>query len=205
MFHRRLGGALVWALLIATVITVVPIAFVRADVGVAIDIGRMAINQKLSKGGSYQLPTIGVRNPGNEAASYQMGVSYLQDQPEREPPTDWFRFSPATFKLEPGAAQPVRIDLEVPTDAVPDDYAALVQAQIAPSGEGAQVGAAAASQLTFTVEPSTILEAWMLRGRRQMADWSPWSYVLPIAAISTVAAGWLRHRYNFGFRVERRP
>jgi hypothetical protein len=202
---RRRGGALIWALLITTTCTIVSIADARADVGVAIDIGRMAIDQKLSKGGSYQLPTIGVRNPGNEAATYQMGVSFLQDQPEREPPSDWFQFSPATFTLEPGATQPVRTMLDVPTDADPDDYAALIQAQIAPSGEGAQVGAAAASHLTFTVEPSTILEAWLLRGRQQMADWSPWSYVLPLAAISTVAAGWLRHRYNFGFRVERRP
>jgi hypothetical protein len=188
-----------------TICTLATAAIAGADVGVAIDIGRIAIDQRLSKGGSYMLPSIGVRNPGSETATYRMGVSYLQGQPEREPPSDWFTFTPATFTLEPGAALPVRIGLEIPTDAEPDDYAALIQAQIAPSGEGAQVGAAAASQLTFTVEPSTILEAWLVWGRQQMEDWSPWSYLLPIAAISTVAAGWLRHRYHFGFRVERRP
>lgn len=201
----RTGGAFVWALLLIVIYTVATVAVARADVGVAIDIGRIAIDQTLSKGGSYQLPSIGVRNPGSETATYRMGVSYIQDQAEREPPSDWFTFTPATFTLEPGAAMPVRIALEIPTDAEPDDYAALIQAQIAPSGEGAQVGAAAASQLTFTVEPSTILEAWLVRGRRQMEDWSPWSYLVPIAAASTVAAGWLRHRYHFGFRVERRP
>jgi hypothetical protein len=201
----RPRATFVRALLVTIVSTLAVVTDVRADVGVAIDIGRIAVDQKLSKGGSYQLPSIGVRNPGSETATYRMGVSYLQDQAEREPPSGWFTFSPATFELEPGATVPVQITLEIPTDAEPDDYAALIQAQIAPSGEGAQVGAAAASQLTFTVEPSTILEAWLLRGRRLMEAWSPWSYLLPIAAISTVAAGWLRHRYHFGFRVERRP
>ena len=61
MTVRRRGGALIWALLITTTFAIIPIAGVRADVGVAIDIGRMSIDQKLSKGGSYQLPTIGVR------------------------------------------------------------------------------------------------------------------------------------------------
>ncbi|MGD9891340.1 MAG: NEW3 domain-containing protein [Dehalococcoidia bacterium] len=193
------------ALTIITVLMSVMAESIRADVGVAIDIGRITVDQTLSKGGSYQLPSIGVRNPGTEHSTYRMAVSSLQSQPEREPPSDWFTFSPESFALEPGAAQPVRVTLEIPTDAEPGDYAALIQAQIAPSGEGAQVGAAAASQLTFTVEPSTILEAWLVRGRRQMDAWSPWSYLLPIAAISTVAVGWLRHRYHFGFRVERRP
>src|SRR5215211_6330170 len=51
-----------------------------ADIGVAMDVGKVAIDQKLEKGGSYQLPSIGVRNPGSETATYRMGVSYLQDQ-----------------------------------------------------------------------------------------------------------------------------
>jgi P pilus assembly chaperone PapD len=205
MKHPRLGGALIRALLIATLCGLVPLAVARADIGVAIDIGRIDIDQKLAKGGSYQLPVIGVRNPGTEPAAYQMGVSFIQDQAERRVPDGWFRFSPETFTLEPGATRPVRVSLDIPTDADPDEYAALLQAQIAPSGDGAQVGAAAAAQVTFTVEPSTILEAWLLRGRRQIAAWSPWSYLLPLAAVSTVAAGWLRHRYRIGFRVERRP
>lgn len=205
MKRREAGGALIRAILLLMVCALLPAAAVRADIGVAIDIGRIDVDQQLSKGGSYALPRIGVRNPGSEATTYQMAVSQIQGQPQRAAPETWFAFSPSRFTLEPGATEPVRITLEVPTDAEPDDYAALLQAQIAPSGEGAQVGAAAASQLTFTVEPSTILEAWLLRGRRVMDDWSPWSYVLPLSVISTVAVGWLRHRYRFGVHVERRP
>jgi hypothetical protein len=202
--HIRSFGVSLGILLAAVVAGLAPYDVATADIGVAMDVGKVAIVQKLSKGGSYQLPSIGVRNPGSESATYRMAVTYLYNQSEEEPPSDWFRFSPAAFDLEPGASQPVQIRLEISTGAKPADYAALIQAHIAPSGEGAQVGAAAASKLSFTVEPSTILEAWLLRGRRQIDAWSPWSYILPIAAISTVAAGWLRHRYHFGFRVERR-
>jgi hypothetical protein len=200
----RVTGALIRALLISLLCCCVPVAAALADIGVAIDLGRIDVEQRLSKGGSYQLPVIGVRNPGSEAAAYQMGVSSIQGQPERPPPAGWFRFSPDRFTLEPGATQPVQITLDIPAGAEPDDYAALLQAQIAPSGEGAQIGAAAASQLTFTVEPSTLLEAWLLRGRRQIEDWRPWSYILPLAATVTIVAGWLRHRYRFGVRLERR-
>jgi hypothetical protein len=99
---------------------------------------------------------------------------------------------------------PVRITLAIPTDADPDDYFALLRAQIAPAGEGAQVGAAAAAQLTFTVEPSTILEAWLLRGRRALGERAPWSYlVLGIAAVAA-PVWWLGRRYRLGLRVERR-
>ncbi|MGH2598299.1 MAG: hypothetical protein ACRDJ9_02815 [Dehalococcoidia bacterium] len=150
------------------------------------------------------MPAIGVRNPGSEPATYQMGVSSIQDQPERRPPGGWFRFSPEKFSLEPGATQPVQIVLGIPTDAEPDDYAALLQAQVAPSGEGAQVGAAAASHLTFTVEPSSMLEAWLLRGRGTIEEWSPWSYLLPPIVAVTASAWWLRRRFRLDLRVERR-
>jgi len=186
------------------VLGLIPAAFVHADIGVAIDVGRIAVEQRLSKGGSYELPVIGVRNPGNEAATYEMGVSHIQGQPDRWAPESWFTFSPGRFTLEPGATQPVRVALAVPTDASPDDYAVLLQARIAPSGEGAQVGAAAASPLTFTVKPSTILEAWLLRGQRTVSNWSPWSYVLPTLVGGVVAARWLGRRYRLGLRLERR-
>ena len=196
--------ARIGAPLAAVFLGLAPAALVHADIGVAIDVGKIAVDQRLSKGGSYQLPVIGVRNPGTEAATYEMGVSHLQGQPERPAPEDWFTFSPNRFTLEPGATQPVRVALAIPTDAGPDDYAVLLQARIAPSGEGAQVGAAAASPLTFTVKPSTILEAWLLRGQRTVADWSPWSFVLPALVAGVVAVRWLGHRYRLGLRLERR-
>jgi hypothetical protein len=56
---------------------------------VAVDIGRIDVEQKLSRGGTYQLPTIGVRNPGTETTRYVMGISHIQDQSGRRAPADW--------------------------------------------------------------------------------------------------------------------
>jgi hypothetical protein len=66
------------------------------------------------------------------------------------------------------------------------------------------VGAAAAAPLTFTVEPSTILEAWLLRGQRALEDWAPWSYLIIAALVVAALIRWLRGRYRLGLRVERR-
>jgi hypothetical protein len=205
MIRQPRGAAARWcAPLAAALLALIPVALVHADIGVAMDVGKVAVDQRLAKGGTYHLPVIGVRNPGTEAATYEMGVSHIQGQAERWAPDSWFSFSPSRFTLQPGATQPVRVTLDIPTDAGPDDYAVLLQARIAPAGEGAQVGAAAAAQLSFTVKPSTILEAWLLRGRRTIADWSPWSYVLPALLAGGVTVRWLSHRYRLGLRLERR-
>lgn len=175
-----------------------------ADVGVALDVGRITIEQRLAKGGSYQLPTIGVRNPGSETTTYEMSAGHVEDQAQRRPPPDWITFTPDRFTLEPGATIPVRVTLEIPTDAEPDDYYVLLRAQVVTDGGGAQVGAAAAAPLTFTVEPSTLLEAWALRGRRALGEWAPWWYLLLGVGAVVVPAWWLGRRYRLGLRVERR-
>lgn len=198
------GGPAIRTLLLALVLALGPVPLVHADLGVAMDTGKVEVSQRLSKGGTYQLPTIGVRNPGSEPSTYQMGVGHIQGQPDRPPPEEWFTFSPAEFTLAPGAMQPVRITLDIPTNARPADYAGLLRAQLAASGEGAQVGAAAASQLTFTVKPSTMLEAWLLRGQTAVDAGAPWSYLLPSLAGLTLAASWLRRRFRVGLRIERR-
>jgi hypothetical protein len=201
---RPQGGTLARAFLLAAIAALAGAGAVHADVGVAIDIGKITVDQRLAKGGSYQLPVIGVRNPGSEPSTYRMGVTYIEGQPERRPSANWFSFSPSQFSLEPGATQPVRIGLDIPPNAAPDDYAALIQAEIAPEGVGAQVGAAAASQVSFTVEPSTILEAWLLRVRRELEEMAPWSYLLPPLVAVTASAWWLRRRFRLDVRVERR-
>jgi hypothetical protein len=175
----------------------------QSGIGVALDTGRVDVTQRLSKGGTYQLPVVGVRNPGSEAATYTMGTSFLEGQSGRRVPEGWFSFSPQRFTIAPGSTQPVRVTLDIPTRARPDTYAALLHAQVAPSGEGAQIGAAAAAPVTFAVRPSTLPEAWLLRGRSLLADHAPWWYVLPSLALAALALRWLTRRFRF--RLERRP
>lgn len=204
MAYRRHRGMLPALLLLAAIVASGSVTPVSADVGVAIDIGAIDVSQRLSKGGRYQLPTIGVRNPGTEASAYAMDVSFIQGQAGRRVPPAWFTFTPATFTLEPGATQAVRVSVEIPANAPPDAYKALLEARVATPGEGARVGAAAASQLSFTVKPSTVLEAWLLRGRLTLDGGAPWSYLLLALLLLGSALWWVRGRFRLDLRVQRR-
>jgi hypothetical protein len=168
----------------------------RAQQGVAVDIGRIDVDEKLSRGGSYNLPSIGVRNPGTETTRYQMGVTYIDDQDGRRAPEGWFAFEPAEVTLAPGESAPVSVKLDIPAGARPDDYEALIQAAIAPEGEGTTVGAAAAARLRFTVKPSNILQAWQLRAETWAGDNQPWTTLLPLTGVVVVLAWWLRRRFT---------
>lgn len=175
---------------------------VMADAGVAIDLGAIDITQKLSRGGTYQLPTMGVRNPGTERSDYQMAVGYFQDQRERQPAGAWFTFAPASFSLAPGETQAVRVELNIPTGARPDDYRALLEARLGAPGEGASIGAGAGARVSFTVKPSNLVQAWQLKAQTWMSDNGPWSYLAPLLGAFALAAWMLMRRFEF--RVARR-
>ena len=178
-------------------------ASAQASRGVAIDLGRIEIQQKLTPGGSYRLPTMGVRNPGTETTTYEVKASPLQLDGREAPPEEWFHFSPSRLTLKPKETRAVRVRIELPTGADPGDYVALVGPQIVTKGGGAQVGAAAASRVTFTVEPATLLQALWLKAKTFFADHDPWSWLLPLVLV--LAALVWRVRSRFSFRIERRP
>src|SRR5215212_4124015 len=130
-----------------------------ADRGVALDLGRLDVAQTLTPGGGYRLPPVGVRNPGDEVTSYRIVVSRVQGQQGEPIPEDWLRFQPAELTLKPGKTRKVQARLSLPTGADPGDYEGLLAAQIVTKGKGAQVGAAAAARVTFSVESATLLGA----------------------------------------------
>jgi hypothetical protein len=209
----RLGGALIPTLLgrrlpvrlvLLAAILVASLAAVRvdADRGVAIDLGAIDIERDLAKGGSYTLPTLGVSNPGDEPSRYRMSVTYFRDQAERRPESDWFDFSPREFELSPGATQAVDIELRIPPGARPGDYGAILQASIVREEGGVELGAAAGTSLSFTVKPSSFLEAWLLWLREFIDD--NWVAIVTVGGLLALAAliWWARSR--FSFRVERR-
>jgi hypothetical protein len=192
---RRALFALVLAMFVAP-------APAHASKGVAIDLGRIEIEQKLTPGGSYRLPVMGIRNPGSEVTSYALKASPLRLKGKEAPPESWFRFSPAKLTLKPDQTRAVKVRIELPTGADPGDYVALVGPQIVTRGRGAQVGAGAASRVTFTVEPATWLQAEWLKFKTFFSDGAPWSYVLPLVLLLTLLA--YRVRRRFAFRIERR-
>jgi hypothetical protein len=163
-----------------------------ATQGVAIDVGQIAVSEDLKAGGEYRLPAFGVRNPGTESTSYRMAVSYIDDQAALQPPEAWFVFSPSQLTLGSEESKPVQTRLVIPPDAEPGTYAALIGPQIASNNEGAQVGAAAAARLSFTVVPSSAFEAWMRWLGRFIGE-NPWVLLIPIGILAFVA-WWFLHR-----------
>ena len=170
--------------------------------GAAIDLGRIEIQQTLTPGGAYRLPVMGVRNPGTEQTRYELHASALRIKGRSAPPEAWFHFSPSRLTLKPSETRPVNVRIELPTNAEPGDYAALVGPQIVTTGRGAEVGAAAASLVTFSVEPANWLQAQWLRVKTLFGDNAPWSWLLPVTALMALLAWRLRSR--FAFRIERR-
>ena len=173
-----------------------------ADAGVSIDLGAVDVTQRLSRGGTYQLPSVGVRNPGTERSHYVMVVTYFDGQQDRRPDSGWFGFSPSSFDLAPGETMPVRIELSIPTGAHPDRYRAMLEARIASPGEGVTVGAGAGARLTFSVKPSNLFQAWQLKTSDWFESQAPWSYVVP-GLVALTAAGWFLSR-RFEFSLSRR-
>jgi hypothetical protein len=95
-----------------------------------------------------------VRNPGTGSASYQMLAQPLNGEAELPIDPTWFSFEPATFDLDGGGAQEVQVSFTVPEGTDAGDYLALVTVQLVlgePETSGAQVGAAVATKLYFTV------------------------------------------------------
>ena len=191
--------------LLTTIVTILGLASIdaaAADRGVALDLGRLDIAQALTPGGGYQLPPIGVRNPGDEMTSYRVVVSSVHGQSGKPIPGTWIRVEPRELTLMPGKTRKVLARLSLPTGADPGDYEGLLAAQIVTHGEGAQVGAAAAAKVTFSVEASTLLGAWWYRIRTSFSDLAPWSWLVP--SIVAMALLSLQLRSRFSFKVERR-
>ena len=175
---------------------------VLAGKAVSIDVGAISVREKLVPGGEYRLPTFGVRNPGTESTSYVIAVSYIDGQDALRPPAEWFTFSPNTFSLEVGTSRPVEARLTIPSNAEPGTYEALIGPQIASSGTGASVGAGAAARLSFTVEPSSALDAFLRQLFRFIAE-NPWVVVLAGLGLLLLVLWFLRRR--FAFSISRRP
>jgi hypothetical protein len=190
-------------LLIGLAILLLSASTASADRGVALDLGKVEIAQALTPGGSYHLPPVGIRNPGDEVTSYRMVVSSIAGQDGAPLPADWIAFSPRTLTLRPGQTKSVETRLSLPTGADAHDYEGLLAAQIVTDGPGAQVGAAAATKLTFEVDSATLLGAWWHRLSTWFSDNGPWTWIVPALLASLLVAG--QFRRNFAFRLERRP
>ena len=96
-----------------------------AERGVALDLGKVEIAQALTPGGSYHLPPVGVRNPGDDRTTYRMVVSSVAGQSRASVPESLVHFSPGEVTLGPGRTRKVQPRLSLPTGADPGNYEGL--------------------------------------------------------------------------------
>lgn len=197
---RRAGTLLAFVVLVSVITGGVG----HAERGVGVNLGRIKIEDRLSPGGAYVLPVLGVINTGDEAGEYEVVVTHLEGQRQFPAAPDWFTLQPQRFFLDPGKVQNVSIRLTIPTGADPGDYFGYIEAHILGSQEGATIGAAAATELSFTVKPSSWLAAQRARVKRYVDDSEPWSYLIPAAFLAVLLVLLVRRSFRIRLRVERR-
>ncbi len=117
---------------------------------------RIHIESPLGPGDTVQLPALAVRNEGSAVAEVTLSITPGDAAVGTIVDAAWVHFAPARFPLEPGASGVVDVWLEVPGDAEPAAYHALLRASMTPAasdaGTAVSVTAAVATDLRFTVE-----------------------------------------------------
>jgi hypothetical protein len=172
---------------------------------VGVNLGRIEIADRLSPGGSYTLPSLGVLNTGDEAGEYQVSIISSASQAEMRPLDTWFDLQPRRFQLDAGQSQLVHIHLTLPTGAKPGDYFAFIEARPVSERAGVNIGVSAATKLSFTVKPSNWLAAQRLRLNRWLDESEPWSYIIPGSIIGGLLFMKLSRHVRFRSPIERRP
>ena len=170
-----------------------------ADEGVRISVGEISINDALATGGTYHLPDLVISNPGSESARYRMAVGTVSGQSKISVEPSWIAFSPTDFSLDPGASQPVSVQLTIPADGPPGSYLGYLKAQLIPGATAVAIGPAAAAKLTFDVTSSDGVTS-AIRGLLTAS--APWLVIMVTLAASLFALRIIRRRWSF--RVERR-
>lgn len=153
------------SLILAGLFLTLSTSLVLAKVGVGVGLGKIQIDETLSPGEIYNLPSLPVLNTGDEDLEYEIEVTYLSEQEEMQPAGEWFNFSPQRFPLTAGSSQTVDIVLILPVDARPGNYFAFLEAHPVAKGEGVTIGVAAATKLNFTIKPKGVLGAAIERIR----------------------------------------
>lgn len=178
-------------------------AGVGASQGVRINVGRIEVHDTLSAGRTYHLPDLEVSNPGTEPARYEMlaGVVVGQDDTPLDPA--WVSFVPSGFVLDPQQVQRVAVTITIPTETKAATYGGLLKAQLAPTGAGVAVGAAAAARITFTTAPpGSFVDAVVVGIGEFLAATQPWPLVILLGLALVLAARVVARRWDI--RVQRR-
>lgn len=175
-----------------------------AKVGVGVGLGKVEIDEPLSPGGIYNLPSLPVLNTGDEAGDYEVAITYQHEQEQLRPEGAWFSFNPKTFHLEPGGSQKVDISLNLPVKLKPGGYFAYLEAHPTAKKEGVTIGVAAATKLYFTIKPSGVLGAAIARVTSWFEQNAPYSYWVLAGLIALAVILVLRRFFALELGIRRK-
>lgn len=168
----------------------------RAEIGVGTDIGRIALTDKVHTGGSFKLPVFKVINTGTEPTGYVLKSvpvdGYLSPGPS------WFTFEPSAVYLEPSSSAVIHVTMDVPADAKPGEYKALLVGEVnrgPAQTSGARVNIGAGPRLEMTVVQGVwfrslwyLMSTWFIGGM-------PWTGgILALLLVAAAASAWFMRR-----------
>ncbi|HEX6539280.1 MAG TPA: hypothetical protein VF155_08890 [Candidatus Dormibacteraeota bacterium] len=123
-----------------------------ASVGTGVQASPVTLIQPAEPGHSYQLPALLTINTGDETSTYWIRVQRLSKGSSHDVPAAWVIIGRNDVALQPGQSVSVPLELHVPANAASGRYFSdLVAAAVNPHASGATLGAAAATELIFTV------------------------------------------------------
>jgi hypothetical protein len=179
----------------------------QASIGVGVQADPVRLASAAHPGGSYKLPSLYVVNTGTEAESVTVTVKHLSAGPGMTIPASWVHATTPSGQLQPKQQVLISLELSTPGDAKPGSYRSDIvvtgteggqgqgQGQGQEQGQGIQFGAAAATDLEFTVTPGPAASSWL-----GLAPWKWWIIaVLAVVGAVTVAV----RRSGVRVRIER--
>jgi hypothetical protein len=173
------------------VLLVLPFS-VWANAGMSLDTGKIVLQEKLTAGGRYTLPTVEVKNTGDESSDFEMTVQYNDVQKENKPDAKWFNFEPAKFHLLAGESKIIKTSVSLPANISSGDYFAYIEAHsVSLDKDKSFISGAVAAKLYFTVAKFNIFKTAFYGTVSFIKNCAPWTYViLWIISVIIFSAFW---------------
>jgi hypothetical protein len=135
-------------------------AFAAGSIGIGIQAEPITLSTAVTPGHHYRFPTAYVVNKGTEGVVAKFEVRRFNGGTGHDIPASWITFPTPYVLLKPGQSVHIPIVLNLPKSAALGKYQSDVFVETATkanaSGVGAQVGAAAATKIEFTVSGHSV-------------------------------------------------
>jgi hypothetical protein len=174
----------------------------HADPGVEMTSGNIIVEDGISPGRTYHLPSITITNTGDQPGDYVMVLSYKLGPTQRSIPAGWVSFEPQRFLLNAQQSQEVGVTLSIPDDGFrPGDYFAYIESHQVSQVTGDVVGTAIATRLGFTLPASSWVSASTEQVRAFAERNADWAYIIVALLLGPVLLYLPRYLFRRFFRI----